>query len=39
MWIANVAMLLIGAWLVLYVTLDLRATPPLRHRLLTWLRR
>ncbi|NBC18530.1 MAG: LptF/LptG family permease [Bacteroidetes bacterium] len=39
MWIANLVMLLVGLWLVFYVTLDLRATPPLRKRFLQWLRR
>ncbi|GIV61923.1 MAG: permease [Rhodothermaceae bacterium] len=39
MWAANVVSLLVGAWLVLYVTLDLRATPPLRTRLAAYLRR
>jgi lipopolysaccharide export system permease protein len=38
MWIANIIMLLAGAWLVAYVILDLRATPPLRHRLWRWVR-
>lgn len=38
MWIANVIMGLLGLWLVMYVTLDLRATPPLRRRLLERLR-
>ncbi|MDX1547814.1 MAG: LptF/LptG family permease [Rhodothermales bacterium] len=38
MWIANILMGIIGLWLVLYVTLDLRATPPLRRRLLDWWR-
>ncbi len=33
MWIANLAMFIIGAWLVVYVIFDLRATPRLRHRL------
>ena len=39
MWIANLLMLLIGIWLVAYVVLDLRATPPLRTRLWLWLKR
>lgn len=34
MWIANLAMLAGGLWLMAYVTLDLRATPTLRARLL-----
>ena len=38
MWIANIIMSIIGLWLVLYVALDLRATPPLRKRLMAWLR-
>ncbi len=37
MWIANVIMTGVGTWLVTYVTLDLRATPPLRHRLWQWI--
>jgi lipopolysaccharide export system permease protein len=37
MWIANVIMTGVGMWLVTYVTLDLRATPPLRRRLWQWL--
>lgn len=32
MWAANILMVLIGLWLILYVALDLRATPPLRKR-------
>lgn len=39
MWVANLLMLLIGIWLVIYVVLDLRATPPLRTRLWLWLKR
>ncbi len=39
MWIANILMAMIGLWLVFYVALDLRATPPLRKRLLDVLRR
>ncbi len=39
MWIANILMTGIGLWLVLYVALDLRATPPLRRRLMARLRR
>lgn len=38
MWIANAIMIVIGIWLVVYVILDLRATPPLRARLWNWLR-
>jgi lipopolysaccharide export system permease protein len=38
MWVANVIMLVVGTWLVLYVVMDLRATPPLRHRLWAWLK-
>ncbi len=34
MWIANLVMIAAGLWLMVYVTLDLRATPPLRSRLL-----
>lgn len=33
MWAANLVTLVAGAWLVLYATLDLRATPRLRDRL------
>lgn len=39
MWIANLAMIAAGLWLMVYVTLDLRATPPLRSRLLRRLRK
>jgi len=38
MWIANAVMILAGIWLVVYVVLDLRATPPLRRRLWNWMR-
>jgi len=38
MWIANVLMLIVGCWLVMYITLDLRATPPLRRRLWNWVK-
>lgn len=38
MWTANTVMTILGLWLVVYVTLDLRATPPLRHRLWKWLK-
>ena len=38
MWVANAIMLVVGTWLVLYVVLDLRATPPLRRRLWGWLK-
>ncbi len=38
MWIANLIMSGAGIWLVLYVVLDLGATPPLRRRLWNWLR-
>lgn len=38
MWIANAIMIVVGTWLVTYVILDLRATPPLRHRLRDWFR-
>ncbi len=37
MWIANVIMSGVGLWLILYVVLDLGATPPLRDRLWAWL--
>jgi lipopolysaccharide export system permease protein len=37
MWIANVVMSGAGVWLILYVVLDLGATPPLRDRLWAWL--
>jgi lipopolysaccharide export system permease protein len=33
MWAANVVMGALGLWLMIYVSLDLRATPPLRRRL------
>jgi len=33
MWIANAIFVVVGAWLVVYVVKDLRATPPLRQRL------
>jgi lipopolysaccharide export system permease protein len=36
MWIANLLMSGTGLWLILYVVLDLGATPPLRRRLWTW---
>ena len=39
MWIANIFMAMIGLWLVFYVALDLRATPPLRKRFRDWLQR
>ncbi len=38
MWIANLLMSGAGLWLILYVVLDLGATPPLRRRLWEWLR-
>ncbi|MEX0821113.1 MAG: LptF/LptG family permease [Rhodothermales bacterium] len=34
MWAANIVMVTLGLWLMLYVSKDLRATPPLRKRLL-----
>jgi lipopolysaccharide export system permease protein len=34
MWAANIAMTILGLWLMVYVSLDLRATSPLRTRLL-----
>ena len=37
MWIANIFMAVIGLWLILYVALDLHATPPLRKRFRDWL--
>ena len=37
MWIANLIMSGAGLWLILYVVLDLGATPPLRRRLWDWL--
>lgn len=37
MWIANIIMSGVGLWLILYVVLDLAATPPLRDRLWAWL--
>lgn len=39
MWAANAVMLVVGLWLMVYTTLDLRATPPLRTRLWQWIRR
>lgn len=39
MWIANLVMIAAGLWLMFYVTLDLRATPPLRTRLLRLLQK
>jgi lipopolysaccharide export system permease protein len=36
MWIANAIMLVVGIWMTVYVVLDLRATPPLRRRLIQW---
>ena len=38
MWIANAIMITVGIWLVTYIIMDLRATPPLRTRLWQWLR-
>ena len=38
MWIANLVMSGVGIWLLLYVVLDLRATPPLRRRIWSWLK-
>jgi len=38
MWIANLIMSGAGIWLIVYVVLDLGATPPLRRRLWDWLR-
>ena len=37
MWIANLLMSGVGTWLILYVVLDLGATPPLRNRLWAWI--
>jgi len=37
MWIANLIMSGVGIWLIVYVVLDLGATPPLRRRLWNWL--
>lgn len=36
MWVANLVMIALGLWLMLYVTLDLQGTPPLRRRLRAW---
>ncbi|MFO8100426.1 MAG: LptF/LptG family permease [Salinibacter sp.] len=36
MWIANFIMSGVGLWLIVYVVLDLGATPPLRRRLWKW---
>lgn len=38
MWVANAIMLVVGTWLVLYVVMDLRATPPLRRRIWAWIK-
>jgi lipopolysaccharide export system permease protein len=38
MWIANVIMSFVGAWLTVHITFDLHATPPLRKRLRDWWR-
>ena len=38
MWIANAIMVVVAAWLIVYVVFDLGATPPLRHRLRAWWR-
>ena len=37
MWIANLLMSGVGFWLLVYILLDLGATPPLRTRLWKWL--
>lgn len=34
MWAANIVMIVLGLWLMVYVTMDLRATTPLRRRFL-----
>lgn len=39
MWTANIVMLVLGIFLMIYVTVDLKATPPLRTRLLHSLKR
>jgi lipopolysaccharide export system permease protein len=39
MWGANIVMLALGLWLMVYVTMDLKATPPLHRRLLERRRR
>lgn len=39
MWAANIVMLALGLWLMLYVTKDLRATPPLRRRFASFFHR
>jgi len=36
MWIANLIMSGVGIWLLVYVVLDLGATPPLRRRFWNW---
>ena len=38
MWAANAVMLVVGGWLMCYVSLDLHATPPLHKRLRNWLK-
>lgn len=39
MWAANAVLLVVGLWLMAYVALDLRATPPLRKRLWQWVKK
>jgi lipopolysaccharide export system permease protein len=36
MWAANAVLAVVGTWLMVYVALDLHATPPLRKRLWDW---
>lgn len=38
MWVANMVMGVVCGWLMIYITMDLRATPPLRSRLRRWIR-
>ena len=38
MWVANMIMIGLSLWLVVYIILDLRATPPLRRRLWLWIK-
>ncbi|PSQ95088.1 MAG: YjgP/YjgQ family permease [Bacteroidetes bacterium SW_9_63_38] len=37
MWIANLVMSIGSVWLLLYIVLDLAATPPLRRRIWDWI--
>ena len=37
MWIANIVVIGLSLWLMVYIIMDLRATPPLRKRLWRWI--